>query len=315
MKGIRKGRNFLHPRFLDLKAGFLTCHEGIRRQLRRLPQDLDRADFKHILVSGPKGGGKATLAIQAWRKVVSSRQLVFAVPCEFLNGEKDFFKCLRNAEGSVLLLKNIEKLPSTTRDELPAMMARVADVVVFATVDFRCHARMDLASFGQFLTIPPLEDRPEDIQLIVSTLLARRGDYSCTAEAMRVFQSSKWPGEFSQLANCVMKSLWAARADGRCILEQSDVYAGMNGNFDLDFLFLDQFLGSSFRYQIEQQGLRGFLNELEAVIIASGLVESCGNLTKTARKFRVPINTLASRCKTLGPLVSEVRNLLVCQRS
>lgn len=242
--------------------------------------------------------------------MTGSRLPIFGLYGEYLNSEKELIAHLRRAKGCGLLIRNLEKLPEKVRVRFPQLIANASDVRVLATTRSFRSLGENLGVFQKHLSIPPLEHRPEDIRLIISTLLWKRGHFTCTSEAMEVFLTVRWPGEFSELADCVMQSLWRAREHGRSYIDKTDVLAVRGEAAGLDFWFLEHFLGSPFRYRIEQQGLRNFLREFEAVVIASGLLETCGNLTRTAQHFRVPVNTLIGRCKSLGTLLSEAQTML-----
>lgn len=65
------------------------------------------------------------------------------------------------------------------------------------------------------LTIPPLRDRPEDIDALVAHVTARRGgkDHRWTAEALDALRRYEWPGNGRELCNVVVAALRRRRGD------------------------------------------------------------------------------------------------------
>jgi DNA-binding NtrC family response regulator len=79
----------------------------------------------------------------------------------------------------------------------------------------------DLVAAGQFredllyrlrvihLHVPPLRERPEDVQVLKQHFLARVGrELTFTDDAMRAFQSYRWPGNVRELLNVVEQLAW-----------------------------------------------------------------------------------------------------------
>jgi DNA-binding NtrC family response regulator len=59
------------------------------------------------------------------------------------------------------------------------------------------------------LHVPPLRERPEDVQALATHFLARGGrEVTFTAEALRAFQSYRWPGNVRELLNVVEQLIW-----------------------------------------------------------------------------------------------------------
>jgi transcriptional regulator with PAS, ATPase and Fis domain len=79
----------------------------------------------------------------------------------------------------------------------------------------------DLVASGQFredllyrlrvihLHVPPLRERPDDVQALMTHFLARAGrDLTFTDDAMRAFLRYRWPGNVRELVNVVEQLIW-----------------------------------------------------------------------------------------------------------
>jgi transcriptional regulator with PAS, ATPase and Fis domain len=79
----------------------------------------------------------------------------------------------------------------------------------------------DLVATGQFredllyrlrvihLHVPPLRDRPEDVQALTKHFLGRTGrELTFTDDAMRAFVKYRWPGNVRELLNVVEQLVW-----------------------------------------------------------------------------------------------------------
>jgi transcriptional regulator with PAS, ATPase and Fis domain len=64
------------------------------------------------------------------------------------------------------------------------------------------------------LHVPPLRERPEDVQPLARHVLARAGrDVAFSDEALRAFQSYRWPGNVRELLNVVEQLVWLTPGD------------------------------------------------------------------------------------------------------
>jgi DNA-binding NtrC family response regulator len=90
----------------------------------------------------------------------------------------------------------------------------------------------DLVAAGQFredllyrlrvihLHVPPLRERPEDVQAVTKHFLDRAGrPLEFSEDALRAFQRYRWPGNVRELMNVVEQLLWLA-SDGTVGIEQ-----------------------------------------------------------------------------------------------
>lgn len=178
-------------------------------------------------------------------------------------------------------------------------------VCVIASSDNKPENILYKSTFQELVLIPPIRERKEDIRLVVSNVLVRRGNMTCSSQAMEILLNQSWPDEYPQLLDCVLRSLWNARADNRQCVNVSDVMQNLEQR-ELNFSFLENFMTSQAKSDLGQKGLKRIIKEFEAVVIASILAENEGSLTKTAQYLQLPINTLISRCKTLEPQLEKV---------
>ncbi len=145
--------------------------------------------------------------------------------------------------------------------------------------------------------------------MIVSTLLARHGAMTCSLAAMEVFLSSEWHEEFPQLSDCIFKSSWFARGDNRTCITKEDALGSLAAQH-VDLWFIQSLMSPVVRYNLARKGLRTFLRDLEAVMIATGLAENHGNLSQLAKHYQLPINTLVSRCKGLKDHLQALQEIM-----
>jgi two-component system, NtrC family, response regulator AtoC len=130
------------------------------------------------------------------------------------------------------------------------------------------------------IAIPPLRDRPEDIEPLAESILKRLErshgwrNLSLSAEALLAIKQRPWPGNVRQLENTLARSVIAAR--GRTILpehldadESTDPAITAAGDAD------------------DSMPLRALLAEVERRAIQRALLACGGNRTKTAEKLGI----------------------------
>jgi two-component system response regulator AtoC len=131
------------------------------------------------------------------------------------------------------------------------------------------------------IVIPPLRDRPEDIDPLAVSILKRiersHGwrDLSLSPEAMLAIRQRPWPGNVRQLENTLARAVIAAR--GRTILPEH--------------LDADESMGPAITAAgsdaADSLPLRALLAEVERRAIERALVACGGNRTKTAEKLGI----------------------------
>ncbi len=201
-----------------------------------------------VLIHGESGTGKELLARAIHKASPRREQPFLAVNCSaipellleselfghvrgsFTNAHKDHAGLFQSADGGTLFLDEIGDMPMALQSKLLRVLEEKEVRPVGATqnipVDVRIisashHDLDELVKAGKFredlyyrlnvvrLDIPPLRDRPEDIQLLVAHFLKELAASGATearsfsAEAMERLMTSPWPGNVRQLQNVV----------------------------------------------------------------------------------------------------------------
>lgn len=295
----------LRPWVFNLNSEFLTRDLSLKNRLQSLSFKRTLGQIPNLVISGPNGSGKTAFAIQVWKQMQDPSRPFVSVASETVTKEKELVCLFGRARRGDLLLKNFCQFSSELIPRLQDLMRKYSVVRVIASSDNKPENIFCKSLFQELVLIPPIKNRKEDIRLVVFTLLSRRGNMTCSSQAMEIFLSQNWPEEYPQLTDCVLRSLWSARADNRQCLNASDVLQSLEQK-ELNFYFLENFMTSQSNFDLRQKGLKNFIKEFEAVVIAAVMAENEGNLTKTAQYLHLPINTLISRCKTLESQLEKV---------
>jgi NtrC-family two-component system response regulator AlgB len=255
------------------EGGILTRNPRMRKILQTARQAADSEAI--VLISGESGTGKGLLArlIHDWSPR-SGRPLV-TVDCTALQEnllESDLFGHVKGAftgalrdkagklqlaEGGTVFLDEVSEIPTAVQGKLLRFMQhreyeRVGDPKPH-TVDVRIIAATnkdleEMVHEGAFredlyfrlnvleLFLPPLRDRPEDIQLLAEHYLQRsarlnhKAIQGITAEAMQRLQSYPWPGNVRELINTIERSVIMAHDMELKLTDLSSNIANFNPN-------------------------------------------------------------------------------------
>ncbi|MBN2720164.1 MAG: sigma 54-interacting transcriptional regulator [Proteobacteria bacterium] len=130
------------------------------------------------------------------------------------------------------------------------------------------------------LLVPPLRNRKEDIEDLVSFFLQGRG--ALTPPAMDRLKKHPWPGNVRELKN---------------VLERAQILTGGGDITPKDLVFLDE----SERMPAEGiDRLPENFEELERLFYTRALEKSSGNVRAAARSLGIPKSTLYDRLKRYG---------------
>jgi two-component system response regulator AtoC len=127
------------------------------------------------------------------------------------------------------------------------------------------------------ITIPPLRDRPEDLEPLIETILRRlEKKYGWTAlslapEAWELVRRQTWPGNVRQLENALARAAIAAR--GRALLPDHFSEETTSHSAELD--------------QERPLPLRALLEEVERRAVREALTACDGNRTKAAERLGI----------------------------
>ena len=148
------------------------------------------------------------------------------------------------------------------------------------------HYRLDV--FG--IHLPDLRDRPGDVPLLASRLLAKacrrmgRSQRTLSQEAVRRLLAHDWPGNVRELENVMEAAVIAAGA--RTVIEADDVLGAST-------------TASTVHLPIEGIDLSAHLASLEAEMIRQALARAGGSPARAARLLHLSRTTLARKARDL----------------
>jgi len=310
----------------------LSVAPGMLQQLRRL--EVFAATDLPVLVHGETGTGKELFARRAHALSPRRNGPLISLNCAAIPEtllESTLFGTTRGAftgaenrkgmfalaEGGTLFLDEINSMPLGMQSKLLRVLqdgsflplggltAQRADVRLIAASNQAprqaigegrlredLYYRLNVAC----LSIPPLRDRPGDVELL-ARLFVRRDAPSLNprvtrlgAAALARLQACAWPGNVRQLENVIRRSLLLHDQDGAELDE---------------IVFADDEVDHPAAPPCEPcpcggGSLREQLAEQERNLIAQALREVCGNLSLAAERLGVPRTTLLGRMRRLG---------------
>lgn len=310
----------------------LSVAPGMLQQLRRL--DIFAATDLPLLVHGETGTGKELFARRA--HALSPRRTgplislnCAAIPETLL--ESTLFGTTRGAftgaenrkgmfalaEGGTLFLDEINSMPLGMQSKLLRVLqdgsflplggltAQRADVRLIAASNQAprqaiaegrlredLYYRLNVAC----LSIPPLRDRPGDVELLARLFVRRDAPSlnprvtSLGAAALARLQACAWPGNVRQLENAIRRSLLLHDQDGA----ELDEIVFADDEVDHPAVLTCEPCPSG------SGSLRERLAEQECNLIAQALRDVRGNLSLAAERLGVPRTTLLGRMRRLG---------------
>lgn len=296
------------------------------------------ASSSPILVYGETGTGKELL-IQAIHNAGPNRggpfiaQNCAALPATLLEsilfgtvkgsftGAEDRQGLFEMADGGMLLFDEINSMPVELQGKLLRVLQdgtfrRIGDhrlrkvnvrVVASTNIDpleavRKQHLRLDLYYRLNVvsLRIPPLRERPDDIMLLAETFIKEYNEMfglrvkGVTREVEDIFKRYSWPGNVRELRHGIEHAM--NMVDGPLIEKKQ-----------LPFQISQ--IGMRPKISLDQVDLNGGLPEavrlLEREIITSTLRQCAGNISKAARRLRLPRQTLQYKLKNLDIVIEE----------
>ncbi len=305
---------------LEPREGFLTRDPKVLQTLKML--DMVSSSSATILIQGESGTGKEVLARHIHQKSTRAHQPFVAINCaalpegllesELFGYEKGAFTgaLTRRAgkfelahQGTLLLdeigemslglqAKLLRVLQEREVDRLGSRQPIPVDVRVIVTTNRNLAQEVQAGRFREDVyyrlsvmpfTIPPLRDRPEDIQLLAEQFTHRsfqrnnRSWNGISDEAMMYLKSRPWRGNVRELENVIERGVLLAD----------------NGSLQVEhFKFDEPTLTSSSTHTPT-----GTIWEMERDLILRTLEAHNSNRTHAARTLGISIRTLRNKLR------------------
>jgi DNA-binding NtrC family response regulator len=203
----------------DRILGRSSAAVDLRAAVRRLARGVETAMPPAVLVSGPRGSGKATVALALFEAARGDLGPLKQAHCSF--GGADLDEVLAQSGGTILL-RHVDALSAEGQARLLARMtAPDAPWVLATSADTLARAgnfRADLLYRIQvgWIEVPGLAERNSDI-LPIAEAFARlaaqthgRDRPRLTAEARVKLVEHDWPGNLTELQNCLERAVLQA---------------------------------------------------------------------------------------------------------
>lgn len=214
------------------RANIISTSAAMDELLRQARRAAD--DDGPVLIAGPAGSGKATLARAIHDAGPRVRKPFVTVHCEALTEaeiEEQLLgaaPALHSADGGTLFIDQVVSLPAVVqakllthvhggaelfgraRSGLPNVRLIASSSIPLDRVVREGGFRGDLyyALAATTLRVPSLAERPEDIPPLVAHFIEEHGSDQCLSpEAMALVRESPWPGNVRQLKSVVEQAL------------------------------------------------------------------------------------------------------------
>ncbi len=267
---------------VDRILGRSSAAVDLRASVRRLAPQSDSLTPAAVLVTGPRGSGKATVARAVFETAKGDHGPLAEADCSLGGAALD--AALAQAGGTVLL-RHIDALSLEAQSQLMQRLSAPDAPWLLATTTGNLaqlgHAgafRADLLYRVQvgWIDVPPLCERNSDI-LPIAEAFARQAAlrYSherprLTGEARVKLVEQEWPGNLAELANCMERAV--LRAENNPI--NADDILTLSGDAATEVPNLVQ---------------------MEEVALSKALAATRGNVTRAAALLGISRDTLRYR--------------------
>ena len=162
--------------------------------------------------------------------------------------------------------------------------------------------------------LPPLRERPEDVEPLLEHFLRRSNDRlgkdvkGFDADALEALRGYSWQGNIRELENLVERMVLFASADLIGVGELPDSFTNVDGEGDEDDEDEDDEGGlpRAIRLPLDSLGLdlkeavKAGSRRIEEALIREALAQTAANVTRSARKLGISRRSLQSKMKELG---------------
>jgi len=292
-----------------------------------------------VLIEGETGTGKELVARAVYQQSLRCKAPFIALDCgaipetliesELFGYEKGAFTGadrrkaghMELAAGGTLFLDEITNLPLTTQSKLlralqerqiqPLGMMRPlpVDLRVIAASNVRLADEVQAGRFRQdlfhrlnefLIRLPPLRERPEDIQHLAQRFLAeanlelQKNVRGMTPAAVAMLESYAWPGNVRELRNVIRR---ATLLSAERIEPEHLVGLGSTAEVATVHTEVAEGLGKGYSLrQLQQQAVA----QVEREAIERVLRQTQGNKSRAARLLQIDYKTLYAKLKAYG---------------
>ncbi|PRP90070.1 Transcriptional regulatory protein ZraR [Enhygromyxa salina] len=160
--------------------------------------------------------------------------------------------------------------------------------------------------------LPPLRDRPEDVEPLLEHFLARSNERlgkevkGFDAEALEALRSYSWQGNIRELENLVERMVLFASGDLIGVGELPDSFTSDESDDDEPESGGEVGLPRAIRLPLDSLGLdlkeavKAGSRRIEEALIREALAQTDANVTRSARKLGISRRSLQSKMKELG---------------
>ncbi|MGL5010463.1 MAG: sigma-54-dependent transcriptional regulator [Paracoccaceae bacterium] len=207
----------------DRILGRSSAAVDLRASVRRLaPQGDSAATPASVLVTGPRGAGKATVARAVFEAAKGNHGQLAEVDCSLGGAALD---AALGQRGGAILLRNVDALSvegqarlmqAIAAPDAPWVLATTAGNLAKQERDGTFRADLLYRIQVGWIDVPPLSERNSDI-LPIAEAFARQAAYRLGRDRPRLTGDARvrlvehdWPGNLSELANCMERAVLCA---------------------------------------------------------------------------------------------------------